>query len=162
MDPSSKSSCPLATGGIFSQQSVGHTPVTKEVTNHHLCNPRRAPKKCCGTLKLRYETLRQFSRKQRFVVPAQTQGTQVQRLSPENKEFSPYIPLQAGYRSKKQNSTHIWLHVTSLAISFLQCYVTFMFQFFKFYLSALPSLPPASLSEHSLSVSFLVLFPATV
>jgi hypothetical protein len=39
----------------------------------------------------------------------------VQRLSPENKEVSPYIPLQAGYRCKKQSSTHLWLHVTSLA-----------------------------------------------
>jgi hypothetical protein len=39
----------------------------------------------------------------------------------------------------------------------LQCYVTVL----KFYLSALPSHPPASLSEHSLSVSLLVLFPAT-
>jgi hypothetical protein len=34
-----------------------------------------------------------------------------------------------------------------------------MFQFFKFYLSALPFLPV--LSEHSLSVSFLALLPAT-
>jgi hypothetical protein len=43
-----------------------------------------------------------------------------------------------------------------------QCYVIFfMLQFFKFYLSALPCLPPASLSEHSLSVSLLVLLPAT-
>jgi hypothetical protein len=48
---------------------------------------------------------------------AQTQWTQVQRLSPENKGVSPYIPLQAGYRSKKQNLTHIWLHATLLATS---------------------------------------------
>jgi hypothetical protein len=48
----------------------------------------------------------------------------------------------------------LWVHVTSLAILFPQCYVTFMFQFFKFYLSVL--------SEHSLSVSFLALLPATV
>jgi hypothetical protein len=97
-----------------------------------------------------------------FIVLTQTQRTHVHRLSPQNKGVSPHIPLQAGYRSKKQSSTHIGLHVTSLAISFPQCYVTFfMFQFFKFYLSALPSLPPASLSEHSLSVSLLALFPAT-
>jgi hypothetical protein len=84
------------------------------------------------------------------------------KLNPKNKEVSTYVPLQAGYRSKRQSSTHLWLHVTSLAILFPQCYVTFfMFHFFKFYLSALPSLPPASLSEHSLSVSFLVLLPAT-
>jgi hypothetical protein len=118
---------------------------------------------CCRNLKLRYRTLRQFSRNQHFIVPEQTQWTRVQRLSPENKGVSPCILLQAGCRSKKQSSTHIWLHVTSLAISFPQCYVTFfMFQFFKFYLSALPSLPPASLSKHSLSVSLLVLLPGTL
>jgi hypothetical protein len=61
--------------------------------------------------------VRQFSRKQHFIVPAQTEWSCVQRLSPENKEVSPCIPLQAGYRSKKQSSTHTWLHVTSLAIS---------------------------------------------
>jgi hypothetical protein len=69
--------------------------------------------------------VRQFSRKQHFIVPAQTEWSCVQRLSPENKEVSPCIPLQAGYRSKKQSSTHTWLHVTSLSISFPQCYVTF-------------------------------------
>jgi hypothetical protein len=116
---------------------------------------------CCWNLKLRYGTLRQFIRKQCFIVPAQTQWTRVQRLRPENKGVSPYISLPAGYRSRMQSSTHIWLHVTLLAISFPQCYVTFMFQLFKFYLPALPSLPPASLSEHSLSVSVLVLLPAT-
>jgi hypothetical protein len=88
-------------------------------------------------------------------VPAQTQWTPVQRLSPKNKGVSPYIPLQAGYRSKSQSSIYIWLHVTSVAVSFHQCCVTFMFQFFKFYLSAWPSPPPVWLSEHSLSVSFL-------
>jgi hypothetical protein len=118
---------------------------------------------CCSNLKLRYGTLRQFSRKQHFIVRTQTQQSCLQRLSPENKEVLPYIPLQAGYRSKQQSSTHIWLHVTSLVILFPQCYVTFfMFQFFKFYLPALPSLPSASLSEHSLSVSPLSLLPATV
>jgi hypothetical protein len=34
--------------------------------------------------------------------------------------------LQAGCRSKEQSSTHLWLHVTSLAILFPQCYVTFI------------------------------------
>jgi hypothetical protein len=90
-----------------------------------------------------------------FIVPVQTQQTRVQRLSPENKGVSPYIPLQAGYRNKKQSSTHTWLHVTSLIISFPPCYVTFfMFQFFKFYLSALhPFLLP-----HYQSTGCLFLF----
>jgi hypothetical protein len=122
----------------------------------------RSPKKCCRNLKLRYGTLRQFSRKQRFIVPAQIQQTHVQRLSPKNKKVTPYIPLQAGYRSKKQNSTHIWLHVTSLAVSFLHCYGTFfVFPIFKF-LSAFLFLLLASLSDHSLSVSLLVLLYAKV
>jgi hypothetical protein len=43
-----------------------------------------------------------ISRKQRFIVPAQTQQTLVQRLRPKNKGVSPDIYLQAGYRSKKQ------------------------------------------------------------
>jgi hypothetical protein len=85
---------------------------------------------CCRNLKLRNGTLRQFSRKQHFIVLAQTQWTRVQRLSPENKGVSPYIPLQAGYRSRKQSSTYIWLHVTPLAISSPQCSGTFMVQFF--------------------------------
>jgi hypothetical protein len=57
-----------------------------------------------------HRTLRQFSRKQHLIVTAQTQQTHVQRLSPENKEVSPYIPLEAGYRSKRQGLIHIWLY----------------------------------------------------
>jgi hypothetical protein len=56
----------------------------------------------CRNLKLRYGTLRQFSRKQHFIVLAQTQQTHVQRLSPKNKGVSPYIPLQASYRAKSK------------------------------------------------------------
>jgi hypothetical protein len=142
----SRSSCLLAPGGIFSQQSSECTPVTKEMTNHHFCNPIQFLKKCCGNLELRYRTLRQFIRMQSFIVPTWNQQTRVQSLSLEDNDVSPYISLQAGYRSKKQSSTHIWLHVTSLAMSFPQCYVTFfMFQFFKFLLSVLPSLLPACL-----------------
>jgi hypothetical protein len=43
MSPSSRSSYPLAPGGIFFQQSRGCTPVTRVVTNHHLCNPGNEP-----------------------------------------------------------------------------------------------------------------------
>jgi hypothetical protein len=44
-----------------------------------------------------------------------------------------------------------------IGYSFPQCYVTFMFQFFKFYLSALPSPPPVSLSKHQPVCFFSVL-----
>jgi hypothetical protein len=125
MNPSSGSSCQLPPGGIFSRWS-GDAPRWQEWWQISLRNPRQwVPKKCCRNLKQRYGTLKQFSRKQHFIVSAQTQWTRVRRLSPENKEVSPYIPLQAGYRSKKQSLTHIWLHAISLAISFPQCYVTF-------------------------------------
>jgi hypothetical protein len=63
------------------------------------------------------------------------------KAEPQEQGVSPYVPLQAGFRGKKQSLTHILLHVTLLAISYPQYYVTFMFQFFKFYLSAMPSLP---------------------
>jgi hypothetical protein len=45
------------------------------------------------------------------------QEIHIQRLSPKNKGGSPYIPLQAGYRNKKQGLIHMWLHVTLLATS---------------------------------------------
>jgi hypothetical protein len=53
--------------------------------------------------------------KQQFIVPAWTQLTRVQRLSPENKGISPYVSLQASNRGnkmkiKKQALTHIWLY----------------------------------------------------
>jgi hypothetical protein len=89
----SGSTCPLAPGGIFSWQSRGCAPVTREVTNHCLHNPRRVSKKCCGNLNLRYRTLRQFSRKQCFIVLAWIQRTRAHRLSLGNKEVLPYIPL---------------------------------------------------------------------
>jgi hypothetical protein len=38
----------------------------------------------------------------------------------------------------------------------------FMFQFFKFYLSAMPPLPLLHYQNTNLSVSFLVPFPATM
>jgi hypothetical protein len=114
-----------------------------------------SPKKCCGNLKVRYRTLRKFSRKQHFIMMAQTQWTHVQRLSPRTKGSCLIYPCKHVTEAKKQSLTHIWLHVTSLAILFPQCYVTFfMFQFFKFYLSVMPSLPPATLSEHRPSLFF--------
>jgi hypothetical protein len=59
--------------------------------------------------------LEAISRKQHFIVLAQTQWTHVQRPSPDNKGVSPYRPLQAGYRSKKQGLIHIWLYLIVLA-----------------------------------------------
>jgi hypothetical protein len=105
---------------------------------------------CCGNLKLRYRTLRQLSRKQCFIVWAQTQ-----RLSPKNKEVFPYIPLQASYRSKKQSSTHLWLHVTSWLFYFPSAMWPSCFNSFKFYLSALPSLSPPTPSRWNTACLFL-------
>jgi hypothetical protein len=50
-------------------------------------------------------------------MPAAAQPILIQMLSPETKGVSPYIPLQAGCRNKKQGLTHIWLHSTLLGIS---------------------------------------------
>jgi hypothetical protein len=76
---------------------------------------KMAPMSVAGVCCLRYRTLEAISRKEHFIVPAQTQQTHVQRLSPENKGVSPYIPLQASYRSKKQGLIHIWLYLILLA-----------------------------------------------
>jgi hypothetical protein len=45
-------------------------------------------------------------------VLAVVQQIYIQRLSPENNRVLPYIPLQAGYNSKKQGLTQIRLHAT--------------------------------------------------
>jgi hypothetical protein len=65
----------------------------------------------------------------------------IQRLSSENKGALPYIPLQAGYRSKKQSLTHIWLLVISLATSSSVRHDHFQVQF-KFQFPAMSSSPP--------------------
>jgi hypothetical protein len=93
-----------------------------------------------------------------FIVPAQGQWTSVQRLNPKNKGVSPYLPLQAGYRSKKQDLTQIWLHATVLATSppHPWCYVIFFtFRFFKFYLP----FPLLLYQNTDLLASFLALLP---
>jgi hypothetical protein len=50
-------------------------------------------------------------------MPAATQQSHIQRLSPEHKEALLYIPLQADYRNEKQSLTHTWLLIISLATS---------------------------------------------
>jgi hypothetical protein len=88
--------------------------VTREVITHCVfAIPDNRPKKCCG--KLLSEIWDIEAEEIMFIMPVQTQQTHVQRLSPENKGVSPYIPLQAHYRGnkiKKQGLTHIWLHAT--------------------------------------------------
>jgi hypothetical protein len=123
------SSCPLVPCGIFSWWSGGCTPVTREVINHHLQNPGRAPKKYCGNLKLRYGTLRQFSRKQHFNVLEQTQWTRVQSLSPENRILTLYTLASRLQKQKAKFIPHM------AAYDFIGCfisYVTFSSNFLSF------------------------------
>jgi hypothetical protein len=49
----------------------------------------------------RTETPDSEARKQCFIVLARTERIRVQRPSPKNKAFSPYLPLQAGFRGNK-------------------------------------------------------------
>jgi hypothetical protein len=72
----------------------------------------------------------------------------------EQRGLTLYI-LANRLQKQKANLNPYTVDINLLAISFSQCYVTFfMFQFFKFYLSAMPSLPPATLSEHKLVCFF--------
>jgi hypothetical protein len=50
-------------------------------------------------------------------VLAVAQQIPIQRVSPENKGALSYIPLQAGYRRKKQCLTYMWLYASLLATS---------------------------------------------
>jgi hypothetical protein len=109
-----RSSCPLVPGGISSWRSWGTHPGDKGGDNSPSPQSQiKRPQKCCRRL-LRYGTLEANSTKQCFIVPAQTQWTHIQRLSSKNKSVSPYKPLQAGYRSKKQGVIHIWLYLILL------------------------------------------------
>jgi hypothetical protein len=119
---------------------------------------------------MRYRTLREFSRKQLFIVPAQTQQTRVQRLSPKNKGVSPFIPLQASYRSKKARSNPYMVIYNSLGYFTPvlcvfpppQCYVTLSMSDSSGFMSLLchPYLP-ATLSELRPSLFFLSPLPTT-
>jgi hypothetical protein len=91
---------------------VGCTLMTKEVITHQLHNPAR---NCCRSLLAEIQDSEANSRKKHFIVPTQTQWTHVQRLNPENKGVSPYIPFQADHRRKKQGLICIWLYLILLA-----------------------------------------------
>jgi hypothetical protein len=87
-------------------------------------------------------------------MPAVGQQIHIQRLSSENKGVSPYIPLQAGYRSKKQGLTHIWLHGNYWLLH-PQCYVTFFtFRFLSFTCLLCHPLPLLHFQNPDLLVSF--------
>jgi hypothetical protein len=110
MSPSSVSNCPLASGGITSLGSLGDAQGDKGVKST-ISTILDEP------LEMLWETQTETwdteTRKQCFIVLAQTQWTQVQRLSPKSKGISPYVLLQAGYRGKqtnKQSLTHIQLY----------------------------------------------------
>jgi hypothetical protein len=77
-----------------------------------------------------------ISGKQCFIVPAQTQQTRVQRLSPQNKGSH---LMQAGYRSKKQGLIHVGLYLILLA-TLPWCYGTFPSL-------VLPDLPRVQISQ---------------
>jgi hypothetical protein len=96
----SGSNCPLAPGGMHPGNKGGDKSLS-------LQSQTMSPKNCCRNHKMRYGTLRQFSRKQHFTVLSLTQQTSVQRLSPENKGLSPYRPLQAGYRKKARSNPYM-------------------------------------------------------
>jgi hypothetical protein len=96
---------------------MGHSPNKPEMPSpgeKEVKTESPSPQKCYRNLEQRYGTLRLF-RKEYLL--ACCQRIQIQSLSHKNKGFSPYIPLRAGYRSKKPGVTHIWLHATLLATS---------------------------------------------
>jgi hypothetical protein len=103
MIPSSGSNCLLVTSGITFLGGQWDAPWWQGRWKPlSLQSQQWAPKKCYGNLKLRYRTLRQFSRKQHFIVPAQTRWTRVQSLNPENKGVSPLYPCKQVTEAKSK------------------------------------------------------------
>jgi hypothetical protein len=74
----------------------------KKIVSYHLY--------CCRNLELRYWTLKQFSRKQHFIVMAQTQWTRVQRLSPENKRSHLIYPCKQVTEAKIRSNPYMVTH----------------------------------------------------
>jgi hypothetical protein len=112
--PSTGSTGPLAPGGTLSQRAMD-AKSRRQGGQNIISEPRTSPQKCSGNLRQRRGTPRLFQEAVFISVPAAAQQIHIQRLSPENKGVSSYIPLQAGYRNKQQGLTHIWLHVTLFA-----------------------------------------------
>jgi hypothetical protein len=81
----------------------GHTPATREMKSTVSAIPEASPQKCYGNLKMRYRTLKQFNRKQHFIVPAQTQWapitlyTLASKLQKQEARFNPYMGLESIY-----------------------------------------------------------------
>jgi hypothetical protein len=130
MSPFSRSSCPLVPGGIFSRQSRGCTPVTREVTNHHLLHSgNQSPRNVAVISSWDIGHWGSLAGSNILLCQHKLSRLMFKGLSPENKEVSPYIPLQAGYRSKKQSSTYIW-KVFMYAFEFYKYFLTCCFYFY--------------------------------
>jgi hypothetical protein len=115
---------------------------------------------CCRNLKLKNGILRQCSRNQGFIMPEQTQWTRIQGWDSRTKRSHLIYPFKQVTRAKSKTQPKYgcmwlyWLFHFPSAMWPASCFSSLSF------ISALPSLPSASLSEHSLSASLLALLPA--
>jgi hypothetical protein len=101
-----------------------------------------------------------FSGSNIYSVLAVAQWIHSQRLSPENKGVSPYIPLRAGYRSKKQGLIH---KVSCNSVGYFtpsDLWHSSHLDFLSFLFAMPPPLPLLHYQNTDLPVSFfLVLLP---
>jgi hypothetical protein len=105
---------------------------------------------CCGNLKLRYGTLRQLSRKERFIVPADSADACPKAEPREQRDLTVYTLASRLQKQKARSNPYMVIfnstgYFTLMLCDFPppQCYLTLsMFRSLRFYLSAMPSLPP--------------------
>jgi hypothetical protein len=152
---------PLVPGEIF-WQSRGCTPATREVTNHHLCNPSNKPPRNVRISS--WDTGHWGSLAGSNILLCQNRLSRLgfKGWAPRPKGSHLIYPCKQVTEAKsKAQHTYgcMWLHWLFHSPSAM--WPSSCFNTFKFYLFALPCLPPGSLSEHSLSVSLVVLLPAT-
>jgi hypothetical protein len=100
MSPFSGSCCLLMPGGLLPVVWGMHPGDKGGDKSPFPQSQQTDPKKCCWNLKMRYRTLRQFSRKQHFIVLAQTQPqgqrsltlyTLANRLQKQKAKLNPHM-----------------------------------------------------------------------
>jgi hypothetical protein len=99
--------------------------------------------------------VRQFSKKQHLLCRHRLSRLMSKGWAPRTKGSHLVHTLASRLQIQKAKLNPYMVACDFIGYFIPQCYVTFfMFQFFKFYLSAMPSPPPATLSKHTLVCFF--------
>jgi hypothetical protein len=102
-----------------------------------------SPQKCCGIFQTETQDTEADQQGATIYCDGTDSADSCPKAEPQEQKhirWEPYMPLQAGYRSKEQGLTHIWLHATILSTSLPSAlWSSSHLDSFKFYLPAKPS-----------------------